>query len=69
NSHWGFDMSVFMEQESLAEWGMANTILFPKWRWHGLLTSFLTIFVPAMLASLYPAWRVGRITLRKALRG
>lgn len=69
NSYWGFDMSAFMEQESLADWGMANTILFPKWRWHGLLTSFLTIFVPAMLASLYPAWRVGRMTLRKAMRG
>jgi ABC-type lipoprotein release transport system permease subunit len=69
NSYWGFDMSVFMEQESLADWGMANTVMFPKWRWHGLLTSFLTIFVPAMLASLYPAWRVGRMTLRMALRG
>ncbi len=69
NYRWGFDMSVFMEQESLADWGMANTVMFPKWRWHGLLTSFLTIFIPSMLASLYPAWRVGRITLQKALRG
>jgi len=48
---------------------MANTILFPKWRWHGLLTAFISIFVPAMLASFYPAWRVGRMTLRKALKG
>ncbi|MGD8720092.1 MAG: ABC transporter permease [Candidatus Zixiibacteriota bacterium] len=55
NTIYGFDMAVFGAQESLADWGMANTLFFAKFSFKFFFLALISIVVMAVVAALYPA--------------
>jgi ABC-type antimicrobial peptide transport system permease subunit len=68
NSWYGLDLSAFNMGESLADWGMANTVMFAKINVHGFLISFAVIFGISTLAAVYPAWKTTRMKPVDALK-
>ncbi|UCE27666.1 MAG: ABC transporter permease [Candidatus Coatesbacteria bacterium] len=68
NSWYGLDLSVFNMGESLADWGMANTVMFAKINLRGFLISFALIFGMSTSAAVYPAWKTARMKPVDALK-
>jgi putative ABC transport system permease protein len=61
NTWYGLDLNAFNMGESLADWGMANTVMFAEINLKGFLISFAVIFGISTLASIYPAWKTARM--------
>jgi putative ABC transport system permease protein len=61
NSWYGLDLNAFNVGESLADWGMANTVMFAKINLKGFIISLAVIFGISTFASIYPAWKTARM--------
>lgn len=68
NSWYGLNLNAFNVGESLADWGMANTVMFAKINVKGFLISFAVIFGISTLAAVYPAWKTARMKPVDALK-
>lgn len=68
NTIYGFDMSVFGAQESLADWGMANTLFFAKFSVKFFVIALVSVVAMALVASLYPALKAAAMRPVEALK-
>jgi putative ABC transport system permease protein len=68
NTIYGFDMGVFGAQESLADWGMANTLFFAKFSVKFFVIAFVSVVGMALVASLYPALKAAAMRPVEALK-
>jgi putative ABC transport system permease protein len=68
NTIYGFDMSVFGAQESLADWGMANTLFFAKFSVKFFVIALVSVVAMALVAALYPALKAAAMRPVEALK-
>jgi putative ABC transport system permease protein len=68
NTIYGFDMSVFGAQESLADWGMANTLFFAKFSVKFFVIALVSVVAMALVAALYPALKAAAMKPVEALK-
>jgi putative ABC transport system permease protein len=68
NTIYGFDMSVFGAQESLADWGMANTLFLAKFSVKFFVIALVSVVAMALLAALYPALKAAAMRPVEALK-
>ncbi|UCH78087.1 MAG: ABC transporter permease [Candidatus Coatesbacteria bacterium] len=68
NTEYGFDMGVFGAQESMADWGMANTLFFAKFSLKFFVVAFASVLGMSFLATLYPALRTAAMRPVEAIK-
>jgi ABC-type lipoprotein release transport system permease subunit len=68
NTEYGFDMAVFGAQESMADWGMANTLFFAKFSLKFFVVAFVSVLGMSFLATLYPALRTAAMRPVEAIK-
>jgi putative ABC transport system permease protein len=68
NTIYGFDMSVFGAQESLADWGMANTLFFAKFSLKFFVIALVSVVAMALVAALYPALKAAAMKPVEAIK-
>jgi putative ABC transport system permease protein len=68
NTIYGFDMAVFGAQESLADWGMANTLFFAKFSLKFFLIALVSVVAMALVAALYPALKAAAMKPVEAIK-
>jgi ABC-type lipoprotein release transport system permease subunit len=68
NTIYGFDMTVLGARESLADWGMANTLFFAKFSVKFFVIALVSVFAMALLAALYPALKAAAMRPVEAIK-
>ncbi|NIT35929.1 MAG: FtsX-like permease family protein [candidate division Zixibacteria bacterium] len=68
STEYGFDMEPFGAQESMADWGMANTLFFAKFSLKFFVVAFASVLGMSFLATLYPALRTAAMRPVEAIK-